>query len=224
MPKRKRRYSKKRRKGKRFRRRFRRRKYTRYRSLPAIRTKARVRFRYSDFDIPLISTFGSLVGHAFCANGCYDPDITGAGHQPYGWDQWAPYFSQYVVTGSKIKAYVTTDGTVNGVCGIYLDDNNAIPTSTSGLIEGNKGSFSIINQQRSSAKIRSAYSPRKFYNITDVKDNVVRIGANISSNPDDRSFYVVWFQAEAGGDATIHMIVVIDYIVDFSQPSTVGQS
>ncbi len=224
MPKRKRRYSKKRRKGKRFRRRFRRRKYTRYRSLPAIRTKARVRFRYSDFDIKLESNFGALVGHAFCANGCYDPDISGVGHQPYGWDQWAPYFGQYVVTGSKMKAYITTDGTVNGTCGIYLDDNNVVPPSTSGMIESRRGTFSIINQQRSSAKVRSVYSPRRFYNITDIKDNIDRLGSAVSANPTEKSFYVVWFQTEAGFSASIHMIIIIDYIVDFSQPVTVNQS
>ena len=228
MPKRKRTSgftkTRKRRTGKRCRRKYRRARYPRYRGLPAIRTRAKVRFRYSDYDHKITSTSGVLNAHAFCANGCYDPDVTGGGHQPFGWDQWSPYFRQYIVTGSKIKCYVTTDGTVNGTCGIYLDDDNTVPSNIGAMIEAKRGSFSIINQQRSSAKIRAAFSARKFYNVRDVKDNIDRIGANVSTNPADKSYFVVWFQAEAGSTASIYFIVVIDYIVDFSQPITVDQS
>lgn len=224
MPKRKRRYSKKRNKGKRYRRRYRRRKFTFPRTLPAIRTKARVRFRYADSDFKLTSTTGVMVGHGFVANGCFDPDATGVGHQPYGWDQWSPYFHNYVVVGSKIRAYVTTDGTVNGTTGIYLDDDNSAPNNTGWMIESKRGSFSIINQQRSSAKTRSAYSPKKFYNIRDIRDNVDRLGSNTSSNPSEKVFYIVWFQSEALTSATCRFTVVIDYIVDFSQPLSTGQS
>lgn len=224
MPKRKRGYSKKRKRTKRYRRGFRRRKYTRYRGVPAIRKKARVRFRYAEHDHKLTSTTGQLDCETFLANGCFDPNVDLGGHQPYGWDQWAPYFTHYVVVGSKMTCYFTSDGTVNGTCGVYLDDNDDAPDNVGHMIESRRGSFSIITNQRVSAKARSTYSPKKFYNIRNIKDNIDRLGAQTTTDPADKAFFCVWFEAEQGATATVNFVVVIDYIVEFSQPITVAQS
>jgi len=47
--------------------------------------------------------FGSRV---FSMNSIYDPNVTGGGHQPLGYDQWGSFYQQYEVKSSKIKSMV----------------------------------------------------------------------------------------------------------------------
>lgn len=46
---------------------------------------------------------GAIADKVFRANDLYDPDYTGVGHQPYGFDQLMTLYSHYTVLGSKIK-------------------------------------------------------------------------------------------------------------------------
>lgn len=48
-----------------------------------------------------------LVGstNTYACNGLFDPDLTGVGHQPYGYDQLTPFYGIYTVT--RIRAVVT---------------------------------------------------------------------------------------------------------------------
>ena len=52
---------------------------------------------------------GGIVGttNTFRLNGLYDPDTTGVGHQPYGFDQITPFFSSYTVRKVWIAITVT---------------------------------------------------------------------------------------------------------------------
>lgn len=224
MPKRKRNYRKKRRKGKRFRRRFRRTKYTRYRGLPAIPTRAKIRFRYGAQNINLASTAGVQDYHVFCANGCYDPDTTAGGHQPFGWDQWTVFFNKYVVTGSKIRCYFTSDGTANGVAGVYLSDGLTHPADISAMIESKRGTFTVINNQRSAAKASSTFSCRKFFNVKDPRDVAPTYGANTGSNPADQAHFVVWYESSGITTSGVTFHALIEYIVDFAEPLALTQS
>lgn len=61
-----------------------------------------MKFKYCDYYNP--SSASSSANPLYCwrGNSCYDPDLTGAGHQPYLWDQWTNFFQWYLVLGSKI--------------------------------------------------------------------------------------------------------------------------
>lgn len=44
-----------------------------------------------------ISDAGAEFDYVFRANSLFDPDLTGTGHQPRGFDQWATFYGQYKV-------------------------------------------------------------------------------------------------------------------------------
>ena len=45
---------------------------------------------------------GVTNSYLFRANSLFDPDLTGTGHQPLGFDEWAKFYRRYCVLGSKI--------------------------------------------------------------------------------------------------------------------------
>ena len=71
------------------------------------------KFVYNDeaFSVSL-SNITTPAWNVFRGNSCYDPDYTGAGVQPYGWDQLCPtFYTHYNVRSSKITVYPTVKQT-----------------------------------------------------------------------------------------------------------------
>ena len=53
-----------------------------------------VRLKYVEFFSSNTGTAVPAVKY-FSANGCYDPYISGTGHQPRGFDQWTAFYDHY---------------------------------------------------------------------------------------------------------------------------------
>lgn len=66
----------------------------------------RVQLTYFD-QFPLNA--GSTVpdNYVFRANSLFDPNLTGAGHQPLGYDQWTTFYSNWVVVRAAVKFTMT---------------------------------------------------------------------------------------------------------------------
>lgn len=169
----------------------------------------------------------------FWANGIFDPDYTGTGHQPFGHDQWALLFNHYVVIGSKITCIITpsaTGTTMPVVATLALtDDNTYSVTNATLMCEQNRTRYKLI--QPSSNKpvyMSKTFSPKKFYNITDVKDNLQRIGATFGGSPVDGAFFAVIISPTdpnvTDNPPSFNVWVTIDYIVSLSEPKELAQS
>lgn len=70
---------------------------------PAIRVVLKYNFRCA-----VISAVGALSLQVFSANGMFDPDITGVGGQPLGYDQWSAFYQRYRVLASSCEATWST--------------------------------------------------------------------------------------------------------------------
>jgi hypothetical protein len=90
---------------------------------------------YYDSGLAINGSSGVLARYVFTANGAYDPDITGTGHQPIGFDQMMVFYEQFVVVRSKIK--ITCWSTAPTPCrvAISLAPDATAAASISGLVE-----------------------------------------------------------------------------------------
>lgn len=70
-----------------------------------IRHSKLLKFNYADdgFSCSTAAITGYQDSYIFRANSCYDPDYSGVGVQPYGWDEWCALYGAYRCGGSKIK-------------------------------------------------------------------------------------------------------------------------
>jgi hypothetical protein len=96
----------------------------------------RVKLFYYDYGHELTSTAASVGRYRYRANDLFDPDQTGTGHQPMGFDELTKYYDQFTVIKSKITVrFVSESASVPMVVGVKLNDDTTNETNTSDIIE-----------------------------------------------------------------------------------------
>jgi hypothetical protein len=159
---------------------------------PAERT---VRLTYSDFD-KFTATTGVLAKYQYRINSAFDPDYTGTGHQPLGFDQWAAYYNHYVVEEVEYEVQIAPTGTTYTYTATYLSDDTTVPLNFSELQENGGvvafGSpYSSINSHIYKGKVDVA----KFFNRTSIASDP-ELRALVSANPVE-TVYLNLFAANA---------------------------
>lgn len=170
----------------------------------------------------LACTSGILNARQYRANSINAPSLTtGSAHQPMAHDQWAILYNHYVVLGSKITFTVINDSTVSpAYVGVYLNDGTTLPyTVGDDFVEARKGQYRLIQQNNpATIKLTQKFSTKKYFNVADVKDSLGRLGSSFFNNPTEQAYYSLWYQTLDASSDTIRFSVVVDYIVQFSEP------
>lgn len=158
--------------------------------------------------------------YLFSANGLYDPNISGTGHQPYYFDQLANMYNHYTVMSSKITVYCfARDGTAVGIQNtLFVDDDTDPMLALSTDAPERPGAitwFSNPNQQPD--KGATKYWNAKSTFGGNVMDNDDLRGSSLA-NPSEQSFFCI----VGAGPATesYSYRVIIDYNVIWDELKT----
>jgi len=176
---------------------------------------------------------GTAGVNAFSANGMYDPDITGTGHQPMGFDQMMTLYNHYTVIGSKIRMrsapYASGSVAIPPIVGIHLADS---PTAISSLQPENIMEIGSKTQQwgvqdnigPKSQYIGKGFSAKRFFRKATIVGDATFQG-DASANPAEQAYFICWAAGMGGNDATaITCLVEIEYIAIFTEPRAIAQS
>jgi len=90
--------------------------------------------RYST-NFSLTVTAGAVATYVFRANDLFDPDFTGTGHQPMGFDQLMVFYNHFVVTHSKLIATFKSYGSVDSTIAIRQDATSTPLTVIDRIVE-----------------------------------------------------------------------------------------
>lgn len=106
------------------------------RSTPIFPVTTRRKLFYHEEELSFNSTSGVPGGYVYTANGMFDPNITGTGHQPLGFDQMMLMYEQYTVIKSKITVTLLNSNTTALSRGcVYLSPDATILTDPNRAIE-----------------------------------------------------------------------------------------
>lgn len=173
--------------------------------------------------------------YIFRANSINDPDYTGTGHQPLGHDQWSQFYNHYVVLGSTITATIShLSGAPQRAFafGCYIDDEATSETEDwTALAESGRAAWQIVNPNPTNSSgmqaqktVRGFYSAKKFFNVRDVKDNLIRLGAVMNANPNEDAYFRLFWgtvdQSDTDAAIDFNITVTVEYTVLFSEPKT----
>jgi len=196
-----------------------------------------VRLKYTT-EVQINPTAGSSAAHQFRANGVFDPDATGTGHQPRGFDQWMARYNHAYVIGSKITVTptpISTSNAIPGAYGIMLNDSLsefANYTITDDIIESKASGIKgrdwrlggyIYNQNEKQNTIVKHFSAKKAFGLNVVGnqsyDNTALAG------PAEEQIFDVWVGSLGGNDpGLLNLVVSLEYIVVFTEPNFLAQS
>ena len=181
--------------------------------------------RYYDYAQQVSAAAGFTASRFFIANGMFDPDISGSGHQPMGFDQMMALYTTYHV----IRATITVTGLpeANGAClGIYLSPDTTSITDPIRLIENGLMKFIHLapntdGAQRIGSVTMSVDVPRYFGRSYDTRAllNDDNLGGTAAANPFEGVYFgVCAFCFYSSATAIIDYDVMLSYDAIFSEP------
>lgn len=192
------------------------------RNMPLFPYKCRRNLNYVSTVTVTSGTSGTAASYVFSANGIYDPDISGAGGQPMGFDQIMVFYNHYTVHRSMIRVVAANaSATVNAFAGIYVSGNSTGITSVEQIQENGdaeiqqltfKGAFGSI------CKLQRRLDVGKFQAVDDVMDDPNMRG-DVASNPAEQAYYhICAFNNFDTSAVTLNLNVCISYDVTFHEP------
>lgn len=185
-------------------------------------------FRYVD-TITLNPDFGSnMAYHTFSCNGLYDPDITGTGHQPRGFDQYMQFYHHITCIGARIKC--TFVSTQTGNAGQMYAGITQGANATPGIININtvieKKSFKVATILGTKPTVmRSSVNMSKA-----LGQKVLQEDANagsVSANPTEQWYFHIMGGTNESGvtdPGPMRVLVEIDYICVLHEPKDIAGS
>ena len=173
------------------------------------------------------STASALATYVFSCNGLYDPNITGTGHQPYGFDQLMALYNHYEVLSSKIKITIADSNATNSIGLICrVDANGNLNTSNLQLIMEQPDTKKVIFNPAEAHRtiLRHSWNQRKFFGKRKAGDEALcGTGGN---NPAESSFYIIGLASvDPNANApNMYLTVEIDYVARFFEPQELSSS
>lgn len=106
------------------------------------------RLEYCSDDVGPTTTV-SPVYHAWAINDLYDPDVTGVGHQPKGFDQLAPFYQSWRVFGARITVQgVQLTQNTSSVIIVGASDSLLTPAGIREAYEERQARCYIVNDEK----------------------------------------------------------------------------
>jgi len=174
----------------------------------------RIKLRLAYVDTFVLGS-ATTVDRVYNLNSLYDPDFTGAGHQPLGFDQWSALYNRYLVLSCKVKIVFaqgsTGSDTVVGYAGINGLSASGTAVQVREFIESPYSDFYVFgNSPGQPSKVFTAHLfPNKITGASKMKyesDDVYQ--ATISANPSELICLHVFAQ-----DASLSTNVTMTYTI-----------
>lgn len=167
----------------------------------------------------------------FSCNSLYDPDRTGTGHQPRGFDEIMPMFDHYVVIGAKmvITAAARTDtaGDAQQIVAIKIKDNPVASTNMVDLLENGDVVYKTLggaNSSKGILQMSKSINPNKFLGRSKPMADP-QLKGSVAANPAEECYFEIVTGAIGTGDpATIDILVTISYTAVFIEPKDLARS
>lgn len=173
-------------------------------------------------------TFGTQFDKIMSGNGLYDPDVSGSGHQPLGFDEWMAFYDRYRVLASTCT--VNTINT-NTTAGNNLQ-TTLIPTNQQTAIANADEAEELPDAEEANAGIatgpaedmvRATKQTSTMVGVPNIK-YATEYSGTATSNPTQQWYWRVYHEATNGTTLAGFVNINIVYTVEFYQKKMVLQS
>lgn len=187
---------------------------------------------YYDWAKGGVGSPGVPLFRTYTCNGLFDPDISGTGHQPIGFDTMMSLYTQYTVLRSRISVTVAADQATRITILLSPDTtqiNDPITLTENGLlssrvIDGNAangGTGQRIRTFELDCDIAKYFSRRRGDILNDRS-----LSGTVSSNPTEQVYFqiVAWLPFDSSAAPTMYFDVLLSYDVVYWEPRKLNTS
>lgn len=173
----------------------------------------------------LDATSATRVLQQFRANSLYDPDFTGGGHQPYGYDTLESIYNHYEVLSSCITV-TGVPSSINSAnaymtLGVLISDDSTVTSSVDTIREQSNGKFVLLGGGGTPATIVQKYNRDVMF----PRSSDYSTGALVSTNPTDEAYFTVYAAPIAGVEpGAVYIQVTLDFVARFWELKDLLQS
>lgn len=196
--------------------------------MPIFNTAVRKRLTYYDSG-SITTTSGVMSSYVFSINGLYDPNITGTGHQPAGFDQMMIFFDHYAVVRSRMTATFKQTSTASNNCAEIALSLNSTVTPTADQIILNETGYVVrdyLNTVGTNDSIKTlslACNVGKFQGVKEVRDDP-ELHGTAAANPVEQSYYNLSVWDNNAITSVVTFQVLIEFDAWFIEPRKVSSS
>lgn len=196
-------------------------------TMPIFAAQTTRALRYSG-NFQLTTTAGAVSTYVFAANGLYDPDITGTGHQPMGFDQMLQFYNHYCVRYARVILVAANASSVP--CQVVLRQD-AAPTPITvidRIIELGGNTYVHLDTSggtNAQKELKLALDIAKLQGLTPAAltaDATLR--GDVASNPTELTYFHVQLFSAAGFTAVVNFDIIIEFTAVFMEPRDMIQS
>lgn len=184
-----------------------------------------VKHKYvENIQLPAATGGGFSRQYIFSANGIFDPNISGTGHQPLFHDEMEKLYKYYVVIASFAKLTFDNNDTTQQMYGCICSQDQSFSSNTQTLVEQYGYRKMSTNSQRNyPLVIKGSYDAKKKQNVTlkqliSDSDQLTDPGANPGGK---QQFYYTFWTAPFNSGTTLaaqNAFIEITYVTMWVQP------
>jgi len=170
----------------------------------------------------LTSGAGTAASYVFSANGLYDPDVSGTGGQPMGFDQAMLFYNHYTVHSSRIRAIVLSNNvSLRCIAALSVSGSSTAVTAYENLVENGDITLQLLNYAGATgsvATLRRGLNVAKFQAVRQVLDDPNMRG-DVTANPVEQAyFHISVWNPTSISVAAVDAQVLLEYDVTFHEP------
>jgi len=196
--------------------------------MPIFPARSRKNLRYST-NFALTTTAGAVTSYVFRANDLFDPDFTGSGHQPMGFDQMMLSYNHFVVVRSRIRVTFKSYGSVDQTVCIRQDATSTPLTVIDRILEfgglvtadlpssGTAGCQIVLELP---INIRKLQGIQKDYLMLD--DPTLR--GDAATSPTEVTYFHVQAWDAVGNGSTTQCSAILEFDAFFMEPRDLIES
>lgn len=187
-----------------------------------------VRFKLVSPMLPAAGASTVAAYYVCKANSLNDPTGSAGAGLPHTLDQWAAFYSKYMVIGSKIKLKIHSVSQTGGaVVGITLANNGDTQTAYDAYMEMPHTRSRLLSSDVDVATLTNNFSAKKYFKYRNIKEHDALHGtfSTTPGDPTEQADYVVWYQdANKTENVTLEGIIEMEFICLLFDPITAARS
>jgi len=185
------------------------------------------RLRYSG-SASLTSTSGAVATYVFRANDLFDPDYTGTGHQPMGFDQLMLWYNHFCVVAAKIIVTFRNTSANFATCCVRVDGAATPLTTIDRIIEVGGAAMDDLGYLTSANDIKKLTLAIDIAKLQGVSRAAITadptLRGDAATSPTEITYFHIHSWSTLAGTTGVEIDVVLEQLAHFMEPRDVIES